>query len=494
MSFPRSDFQIPPNRVVRLLLALGLFVSSLSCRTARPAAAPAAPSPHASRAVLISIDGMSGQRLERLLATPGALPAGGLQDLADRGFFAVRSVPSTPSLTPAAHATHVTGALPRDTGIVGNSILDRAKPFGTVRSGFETPLRAETLCEAARRQGRRVGVMAYPHGAGTPQTDCAGFGMNWVSDAKSRARVETISVSGWTRPAIRQGDGGRGFSPLARTVIKFPPTAHRIVLEAIDTTDDGVVNYDRLRIEPEVGDPSSVVAGDWFPAEVRGAKGRAGAWCKVLSLAPDLSKVEIYVGGISETDAYPEQFRRDVDARAGFWPGRADYRIFGADSDSAEIYKEQSDRLTGFLASAAIVAVERTDWDMLFLYFSEVDAIEHHFLLVDPRQAGFTPERSRRFAGWIDHAYAEADATVARLTRALTERDAIFVTADHGMTPLWTELYPDEILREAGLVTAAPDGSIDPSSGRPRWRRRESRTFTSTRLPRPERSKKPSAS
>ncbi len=45
----------------------------------------------------------------------------------------------------------------------------------------------------------------------------------------------------------------------------------------------------------------------------------------------------------------------------------------------------------------------------------------------------------------------------------LTPRDAIFVTSDHGMTPLWTELYPDEILREGGLVTPGP-GGIDPSS------------------------------
>jgi type I phosphodiesterase/nucleotide pyrophosphatase len=116
--------------------------------------------------VLLSLDGVSGERLARLLAEK-RLPAGGLAGLADSGFVAVRSVPCTPSLTPTAHATHVTGALPRDTDIVGNVLLDPTKPFGARRTGFDTPLRAETLCEAAARQGKRVGVMAYPHAAGT---------------------------------------------------------------------------------------------------------------------------------------------------------------------------------------------------------------------------------------------------------------------------------------------------------------------------------------
>ncbi len=365
-ALPRS-----PNALSKRGLVFGLSLAltgAVACATRPPPVDSAAPPAHASRAVLISIDGMSGQRLERLLETPGALPARGLNDLAARGFFAVRSVPSTPSLTPAAHATHVTGALPRDTGIVGNSILDRSKPFGSPLNGFDTPLRAETLCEAAHRQGRRVGVMAYPHGAGTPPTECAGFGMNWVASAMSRARVVRIPPSAWQATDVPIGKA-HGFSPPVRMTIDFPPTAHRLVVRVFDSTDDGVVNYDRLRVEPEVGPTSLVSSGEWFAAEVRGDKGRAGAWCKILSLAPDLSRVEIYVGGISETDAYPAEFRRDIDARAGFWPGRADYAAFGPSSERAETYREQSDRLTAFLAAAATVAEERPTGTSCFSTF-----------------------------------------------------------------------------------------------------------------------------
>jgi hypothetical protein len=404
---------------------------------------------------------MAGERLVRLLSEPGRLPAGGLRRLADTGFFAERSIPSTPSLTPAAHATHVTGATPRDTGIVGNYLLDFSKPFGTRRSGFDVPLRAETLCEAARRQGRRVGVIAYPHAAGTPATGCSSFGLAWTTDPITKARIARLDAPAWA-PASSAVPAG--FSPLRETVVPFPPSDHRLVLVAIDSTDDGRVDYDRLRVVSEVGETRTVSAGEWFPVEVRGTSGRAGAWCKVLSIAPDLSRVEIYVGAISEASAYPEEFRRALDERAGFWPGRADYLAFGPASEHAEIYLEQSDRLTEYLAQAALLAAGRSDWDLLFLYFSEVDAVEHHFLLTDRRQEGYTTERSKRFAGFIDHAYADADHVIARLEGLLTPRDALFVTSDHGMTPLYAEIYPNEILKRAGLVRMAVGDSFDPGS------------------------------
>ena len=459
----RSPKHDPSRNPIPAIVAIALGMA-FGCAPGGSVAppSPAAP-PHAARAVLVSVDGMGGERLSRLMAEPGKLPAGGLRSLAETGFYAVRSVPSTPSLTPAAHATHVTGASPRDTGIVGNSLLDFSRPFGSRRTGFDTPLRADTLCEAAKRQGKRIGVMAYPHAAGTPPSGCASFGMNWVSGTVAPARLARLGAGEWEANA-RPIAEPRSFSPTRRVVVRFPPTAHTLDATAIDSTDDGRVNYDRLVVRPEVGPERTVRAGDWFPAEVRGAKGRAGSWCKLISLAPDLSTTVIYVGAISEADVYPDEFRRVVDARAGFWPGRADYRQFGPDSESADDYVAQSERLTRFLAEAAMAAAERSDWDLLFLYFSEVDAIEHHFLLVEPRQRGFTPERAARFASLIDGAFASADGVVARIRGALTPRDALFVTADHGMTPLRLEVYPDEILREAGFLTATGRESFDPSS------------------------------
>ena len=78
---------------------------------------------------MISFDGVSGTRLTRLMNAPGKLPAGGYARLAERGLFAERAQPPTPALTAVSHVTLATGALPWQTGIVSNTILDRSKPF-----------------------------------------------------------------------------------------------------------------------------------------------------------------------------------------------------------------------------------------------------------------------------------------------------------------------------------------------------------------------------
>ncbi len=139
----------------RALLAAGLAAVALCGALASP--------PEARRRVLlISFDAVAGQKLERLLADPSKLTAGGYRRIAARGVIAGRSVPPTPALTAVSHIVIATGALPQVTGIVSNTMLDRSKPFGTSISGFDAPIRADTLWEAARRQGKRVGVMLYP--------------------------------------------------------------------------------------------------------------------------------------------------------------------------------------------------------------------------------------------------------------------------------------------------------------------------------------------
>ena len=155
----------------------------------------------------------------------------------------------------------------------------------------------------------------------------------------------------------------RSYSPPRTARLDFPPTHHAATLVAIDTTDDGRVNYDRLEITPESGETEAAVPGDWFAAEAAGEARRTGAWCKLLSLAPDLSVAEIYAGGLFSSDAYPEAFRRDLDENAGFWPGVPDQDHADAHSPHPEIYVEQADRLAAFLTRAPVwaIRIDRSD-------------------------------------------------------------------------------------------------------------------------------------
>ncbi len=412
--------------------------------------------------MLVSFDGVSGERLERLLADPSKLPAGGFRRLAARGYHAIHSIPPTPSLTAVSHITHVTGALPDATGIVSNLFRDFSKPFPATISGFAAPIRAETLWQAARRQGRRVGVMLYPGVDGNGAERTTDWMMTWPGDPLAPGRLHSLAGAAWR--AADGPDAPESFSPVRRVVLAFEETAYSLALLALDGTDDGRVDYDRVLAEPEAGEGREVRVGEWFPVEVTGGEGRTGAWCKLLALAPDLAEAAVYVGPLSRTTGAPKEWVRALDEQLGFWPGMPDAAAFGADSGRPEIFLEQLERLVDFLTRADLLALSRRDWDLLLIYQPEVDETSHEFLLVDPAQPRFTPERSARFLALVEGSYALADRSLDAIEKALGPGDSIFVTSDHGMTPIRGEISVNEILREAGLVRLDAEKKVAASS------------------------------
>jgi hypothetical protein len=155
---------------------------------------------------------------------------------------------------------------------------------------------------------------------------------------------------------------------------------------------------------------------------------------------------------------------RALDEAVGFWPGTPDSTAFGASSEHPQVFLEQTARLVDFLTRADLLALSRPDWDLLLIYQPEVDEVSHEFLLVDPAQPGFTAERSARFLGLVEKSYALADGSLAAIERALAPSDSIFVTSDHGMIPLHTEIAINQVLLTAGLLRLDDRGRIAPSS------------------------------
>lgn len=366
-------------------------------------------------------------------------------------------MPPTPSLTAVSHITHVTGALPERTGIVSNLFRDFTKPFPATISGFAAAIRAETLWQAARRQGRRVGVMSYPGADANGPERTADWMMTWPGDPLAPGGMRSLPKSAWQ--AMKAGAAPKSFSPVRRAILAFGKTSHTAALLAVDGTDDGKVDYDRVLVEGH-----EVRVGEWFPVEVASPAGRTGAWCRLMALAPDLSGAEIYLGPLSRSTGFPADWVHTLDEKIGFWPGVPDSTTFGADSNRPELFLEQADRLVDFLTRADLLAVARSDWDLLLIYQPEVDETGHEFLLIDPRQPRFTPERSARFLGFVEQSYALADRSLDAIERALRPDDSLFVTGDHGMTAIWAEISIIDILREAGLVRLDADRKVSASS------------------------------
>src|SRR5262249_50631697 len=160
---------------------------------------------------------------------------------------------------------------PDATGIVSNTMLDRSKPFGATVSGFDAPIRADTLWEAARRQGKRVGVIFFPGADGTSPARTADWALNWPRDPLVKGKLHTLGAAAWQPAEVGEA---KTFSPARAATLSFGSAPPAIRLIALDSTDDGTANYDHLLVASETGAVQDVRPGAWFPLEVQSTEGR----------------------------------------------------------------------------------------------------------------------------------------------------------------------------------------------------------------------------
>jgi hypothetical protein len=119
----------------------------------------------AKRAIVISLDGLDARYLNRRDEFGLKIP--NLRRLMSEGATARGVVSVFPSVTYPAHTTIVTGAYPARHGIVGNEMMD-APPGVSPREWYwyARDIRAETLWDAARKRGLKVGMVSWPVGVG----------------------------------------------------------------------------------------------------------------------------------------------------------------------------------------------------------------------------------------------------------------------------------------------------------------------------------------
>lgn len=407
-----------------------LLLALLSCAPATPppAVAPAPVQPRvqtAARVVLMSFDGLGADSLARQTGLPA------FERLA-RESASARIIPVTPTSTVPAHVAILTGAPPEKTGIVANRFHLPGTPPEQETRGITVDPEVESIIEAARRQGKRVGGVPFPSiDARTPRRT-ADFGLAW-SDPLTRGRVITLTRDdfkrewvppGWTpRPQRR-----RSFSPIRRARLEWSvpeQTAIDVDLVAYDFTNDATENYDALFLESGDFEAEPDGAG-WFPISMRVAGALHGSWSKILRIDPALNDVAVYWGPINRNDAYPASFAALIDEQ-GFWPGQPDERL------DPQTFTEQLNRLTDFLTRAQTVTMQRMPFDLLLLYQPAIDEASHAFL--------------NRNDAIVRDAFVAADRAMDAIWR-LTDpaRDAFIVTGDHGLMPRQREIRMNALL------------------------------------------------
>jgi predicted AlkP superfamily pyrophosphatase or phosphodiesterase len=117
------------------------------------------------RVIVISIDGLDARYLNRRDEYGLKIP--NLRRLMSEGTAARGVVTVFPSVTYPVHTTIVTGAYPARHGIFGNEVLDASLEKSPREwNWFARDIRAQTLWQAARERGLKVGMVSWPVGTG----------------------------------------------------------------------------------------------------------------------------------------------------------------------------------------------------------------------------------------------------------------------------------------------------------------------------------------
>lgn len=535
---PDEDDMRPSVFSATLVVALALAVVSAGC--AQP------------RVILISLDGASPHLVEAF-RKDGTLPADrGLGLLARTGVVAERNITANPSLTAVSHIAIATGSNPARNDIPGNTFHLHASPFGTNASGFGAPIggysldvqgahtspsaTAEALWIRLRAAGKRVVAATWP---GADGVDVRIPGLPATSPIVEAAARRTVD---YTVPfGAFGGVGARGFALTSASFVSAPPDtvaqvkaagrssfsevrrtaapietmtiggkAFAILIAALDTTNDGIVNYDTLVFfdatigiapgpfaSPDTG-PAYVKASDKASAKFyfAGSSTKAGAAFFVSQLAPDLSAVHAirYAANFIPRNAPVVDDVDDVNAHVGFWAPQPDFRIperlspgFEAFSDLEleAAYQDQVRTFVDYQLRVVLHAIDRNpDADLVMGYIEQPDGAGHQFLMSDPRQASDfrnastiganqDPLKRERYRRHLGNAYLVANDAIQRIVDKVgldaegTPRSTIVVVSDHGMAPFHTVVNLPAYLARRGFdptkvraVTSGPTTNV----------------------------------
>ncbi len=461
-----------------------LFLVFAACRAgAPPAPAPAAPAPAAAaaesarprRVILVSLDGASTADLERFYREGEFDAARGFRRFFEEGQVAAGLIPVDPTLTSPNHASLATGAPPARTGVVSNTFHRPGDPLGKTVSGFDVPLETEALWEAARRQGKRTVSLTWPHAHGQDGQRRADYGVLYVNDAEAPARIVDVGRAAWGEPNYAPAHNVYSPVRMARIATAGAGDADiHLRLYALDRSDDGRVSYDAIEVRPEAADarPDLLEAGGWaqvvLDPHLRGEdEGWAVSHAKLLDLAPDLSRVRIYLGGVYRTRAFPRGYLLKLQRAGLYWPGAPDgdhLDDFWAGRPGIDLatWLEQGANLASFYDHLKALLFGPDDWDLAMVYMPHIDEAGHQLYLASPRQPDYSRERMAELDQARRAVWRMADGFLAHLFavgEAMADT-AVVVVSDHGMHPLHSTLDPNFLLRREGLQAVDADGDL----------------------------------
>ena len=506
------------SRRLGFRLFSALLIVSFLLLPAGALAAPETPKgnpPTAPKVILFASDGMRPDLMEKY-ALQKVMPT--YKEMLAKGVRGVNGlVQAFPPNTGSGWYTLATGTYPSEHGSTNNTFFRTGDAFNNRTAAFSNGvLQADTIAEAVERAGKKVVSLEWSGGSRTmtavkgPVVDYRNFYSNrglWTNwDVPGQPagastfgvqyqRADLADAAGWLNvppgysPA-KQGTFDIGSYTSGGAAV-IPNDMYDFYV--YDSSDDALVNYDRVLIVPNAAlkngslAAADLAAGEWADIKLTLANpaGKTGGfYVKAMRLAPDLSQFSLFFSSVTRTIAtctgcgYAGDFEDDLNK---WFPSStaADYAIFESGLVDADTYVEQGlmwknahwSYLKFILGSQPVPTVDGGSVtgmgyvpDLLMLGAPATDEFSHMFLgLTVPQVSGIAnPYYNNYYSygelitpgiadGFLREAYAESDATLALAQKLMGKGVNTIATSDHGFGAQWLAVNAGKVLFDAGL-------------------------------------------
>ena len=413
------------------------------------------------KVILISFEGMRND-LTRRFIKEGKLP--NIEKVIDNGSMAKYSKTISPSLTAPSHAAIATGATPLKTSIVSNVWKQPDASITNQQDAFSSELEVNPLWVEAKKQGKTTATVAFA--GANPQTGKQGdftiyYGETWASS--SEEEMEFKSGSNWK-------NAPKSYSSLKESAFRIKTEVGQelsFYVLAYDSTNDQQVNYDKFIVSQSKEakkDDRGVNLGSWGDISLKLKDNQfAGFWFRFTPRDPKLETgAKLYRTAVTsgQIDG-PEGFSEKIREQFGVFPTQDDDIALEEGWITRKEYEEISERFANWITDVSLFIKKEYNPDLLMFYTPQIDHQEHLYLLTDPRQPGYTPEKSEKYMKYIEWAYKVTDDMVGKTVESLDETDNLFIVSDHGMEPAHSTLEPNKVLKDNGLLVLDEDGKVD---------------------------------
>ena len=396
--------------------------------------------------VLISWDAARTDMIDKLMQA-GDLPT--FSSLVAAGIHAEYAQTIDPSLTAAAHNSISSGSYPTHTGITSNSFHVSGDDFYWYRKGFEQAMdNAEPIWVTASRNGLTTAAVFFPGGTPALNTQLADYTIGYgIQDAySSQYNIELTPADGWNDVPLSYS------MPLAGSFTI--QNVGRVLLYVYDSTDNQIEDYDSviLNTTPSGSEPALPLKESQWGSFILLKHAYAGADFLIQKITS--KSITLYHTGVEHNTAAPSSLLDAINQKFGFFPAGGDAYALEHGWITEEDFLYGLERQSVYLAEVAAWVYNSYHPDLMLTWQDPFDSAGHQFLMTDTRQLNFSPERSRQYQEYYERAARVADDSLAYMMNAFDlDHTTILLVGDHGMAPIYSIVYVNTLLEQAGLLT-----------------------------------------